>query len=244
MRSLKIISVIIGCALSMTGFADEGKLVVGVEASRAPFVYLDKSGKVEGFEVDLLTAIAKENGLRVEFSNMPFDALLPSVLTEQADVAVSCIAMTEERSLIVDFVGPYYHAGLNAMIHNEKHEKIKNSFDLNGQKICVVTGTTCEEFANSFNGAKILSFPSEQESFAAIENNQCDLLITDAPVIEYSYMKHSPGKYYKFDNNLTREDFGIMTSKLRPEIREKVENGLKKLEETGEYDKLYHKWFG
>lgn len=244
MRLLKEISVIIGCALSITSFADEGKLVVGVEASRAPFVYLDQSGKVEGFEVDLLTAIAKENGLGVEFSNMPFDALLPSVLTEQADVAVSCIAMTEERALIVDFVGPYYHAGLNAMIHNEKHEKIKNSFDLKGQRMCVVTGTTCEEFANSFNDAQILSFPSEQESFAAIENNQCDLLITDAPVIEYSYMKHSPGKYYKFDKNLTLEDFGIMTSKLRPEIREKVENGLKKLEETGEYDKLYHKWFG
>ena len=89
MSLLKKISVIIGCAFSLTSFADEGKLVVGVEASRAPFVYVDKSKTIEGFEVDLLTAIAKENGLKVEFSNMPFDALLPSVLTEQVDVAIS-----------------------------------------------------------------------------------------------------------------------------------------------------------
>jgi len=119
MSLLKKISVIIGCAFSLTSFADEGKLVVGVEASRAPFVYVDKSKTIEGFEVDLLTAIAKENGLKVEFSNMPFDALLPSILTEQIDAAVSCISMTEERAQIVDFVGPYYNAGLNALIRNE-----------------------------------------------------------------------------------------------------------------------------
>jgi ABC-type amino acid transport substrate-binding protein len=119
MSMLKKISLILACALSTASFADEGKLVVGVEASRAPFVYINQQGKLEGFEIDLLTAIAKENGMKVEFSDMPFDALLPSVLTEQADVAISCIAITEERQQIVDFVGPYYEAGLNAMIRNE-----------------------------------------------------------------------------------------------------------------------------
>jgi polar amino acid transport system substrate-binding protein len=72
----------------------------------------------------------------------------------------------------------------------------------------------------------------------------CDLLITDAPLIEYSFMKQSPGKYYKFNNNLTSEEFGIMTSKLRPEVREKIETGLRKIEQNGDYQKLYKKWFG
>lgn len=244
MSLLKKISVIIGFAFSLTSFADEGKLVVGVEASRAPFVYVDKSKTIEGFEVDLLTAIAKENGLKVEFSNMPFDALLPSILTEQIDAAVSCISMTEERAQIVDFVGPYYNAGLNALIRNEYQNKIKNNIDLNGKKICVVSGTTCEEYANSCNGSDVLKFPSEKESFNAIENKECDLLISDAPVIEFQYIKMHPGKYYKFENNLTFEEFGIMTSKLRPELREKIESGLKKIKDNGEYNKLYKKWFG
>jgi ABC-type amino acid transport substrate-binding protein len=244
MRLLKKISIIIGCALSITCSADEGKLVVGVEASRAPFVYVDKSQKLEGFEIDLLRAIAKENGLSVEFSDMPFDALLPSVLTEQVDVAISCISMTEERAQIVDFVGPYYNAGLNVLIPNEYQDKIKNSFDLNGRKICVVSGTTCEDYANTRNGSEILKFSSEKESFDAVENKECDLLISDAPFIDYELLKQHPGKYYKFENNLTSEEFGIMTSKLRPELRDKIESGLKKIEKNGEYDKLYKKWFG
>jgi len=224
-------------------YAQGDILVVGVEASREPFVYLDKSEKIKGFEVDLLSAIAKESGLKAEFSNMPFDALLPSVLTEQIDVAVSCIAITEERAQIVDFVGPYYEAGLNAMIRNEYQGKIKNSYDLNGKTICVVAGTTCEEYAANQHGAQLLTYETERDSFSAIEQNKCDLLISDAPVIEYSYMKHSPGKYFKLNNNLTTEEFGIMTSKLRPEIREKIELGFKTLEKKGQINKLYKKWF-
>lgn len=244
MNILKEISLLLVCALSSVSYADEGKLIIGVEASREPFVYVNNQGKIEGFEVDLLTAIAKANGMTIEFSDMPFDALLPSVLTEVADAAISCIAITEERQLIVDFVGPYYEAGLNAMIRNDLKNTIKNSEDLNGKKICVVTGTTCEEYATSRAGAEIIKFSSEKESFDAIEHNQCDLLITDAPVIEFSYMKHSPNRYYKFNKNLTIEEFGIMTSKLRPEVKEKIELGLKRIEKNGEYDKLYKKWFG
>lgn len=244
MSLLKKISIIIGCALSITSSADEGKLVVGVEASRAPFVYVDESQKLEGFEIDLLRAIAKENGLNVEFSDMPFDALLPSVLTEQVDVAISCISMTEDRAQIVDFVGPYYNAGLNVLIPKEYQNKIKNSFDLNGKKICVVSGTTCEDYANTREGSEVIKFSSEEESFNAVEERKCDLLISDAPLIDYLFMKQHPDKYYKFENNLTSEDFGIMTSKLRPELRDKIESGLKKIEKNGEYDKLYKKWFG
>ena len=244
MSILKKISLILACALSTASFADEDKLVVGVEASRAPFVYINQQGKLEGFEIDLLTAIAKENGMKIEFSDMPFDALLPSVLTEQADVAISCIAITEERQQIVDFVGPYYEAGLNAMIRNELKDSIKDSYDLNGRKICVVTGTTCEEYAVTRESSEIIKYTSEEESFNALEKKMCDLLITDAPLIEYSFMKQSPGKYYKFNNNLTSEEFGIMTSKLRPEVREKIETGLKRIEQNGDYQKLYKKWFG
>lgn len=218
--------------------------MVGVEASRAPFVYVDESQKLEGFEIDLLRAIAKETGLKVEFSTMPFDALLPSVLTEQIDVAISSISITEERAQIVDFVGPYYNAGLNVLIPNEYQNIIKDSFDLNGRKICVVSGTTCEDYANTRKDSEVIKFSSEEESFNAVKEKKCDLLISDAPLIDYLFMRLHPGKYYKFEKNLTSEEFGIMTSKLRPELREKIESGLKKIEQNGEYEKLYKKWFG
>ena len=64
MNILKKFSLLLICAISTFSYADEGKLVIGVEASREPFVYLNNQGKVEGFEVDLLTAIAKEKGMK------------------------------------------------------------------------------------------------------------------------------------------------------------------------------------
>ena len=85
MNILKKFSLLLICAISTFSYADEGKLVIGVEASREPFVYLNNQGKVEGFEVDLLTAIAKENGMEIEFSDMPFDALLYELLENQKE---------------------------------------------------------------------------------------------------------------------------------------------------------------
>ena len=231
----------IGC---ITGtIAAEKTLTVGVEASRAPFVYLDDANEVSGFEVDLLRDIAQSNGFEVKFVNMPFDALLPSVLTEQVDVAVSCIAMTEERQQIVDFVGPYYMAGLAAMIRNEFSDRIKSSYDLTGRNICVVNGTTCEEFALSVKDSVLSKFDSEQESLSALKEGKCDLLVTDAPVIDYAYIKQNPGQFYRLKNNLTFEQFGIISSKLRPDLTDRIDKGLKALVANGRYDSLRNKWF-
>ncbi len=219
-------------------------LVVGVEASRAPFVYVDKeTQKIEGFEVDMLTEIAKDAGMDIEFKNMPFDALLPSVLTETIDVAVSCISMTEERAQIIDFVGPYYHGGLNAMIHREFSHSIKKAEDLKGHKVCVVAGTTCEGFAKNINGAEVLSFGTEEESFEAINNNDCDFIIADYPVIKYGYLRQAPNKYYTLGSNLSVEDFGIIVSKMRPELLDRVKYGFQTMMKSKSFNKIYKKWF-
>ncbi len=224
--------------------ASPKSLVIGVEASRAPFVYIDNdTHNIIGFEIELLTEIAKNKGYEPSFSNMPFDALLPSVLTEQVDLAVSCIAITDERSKIVDFVGPYYEAGLNAMVRTEFQSSIKSSYDLQGHSICVVAGTTCEEFAQNIKNVEIHAFASESDSYNAIANGQCDFLIADAPVIKYSYLKDRPGRYYSLKNNLTSEEFGIMASKLRPELKNEIMDGFKHIVQNGTYDKLYKKWF-
>ena len=74
----------------------EDKLLVGTESSYAPFEFTNQDGKLVGFDIDLTEAIAKELGLEVEWMQMPFDGLIPAMLTGQVDMAAASFTITEE----------------------------------------------------------------------------------------------------------------------------------------------------
>jgi len=87
----------------------EGIIKVGTCADFAPFEYME-NGKMLGFDIDLMNYIAARIGYGVEFVNMPFDKLIPSVVNGEVDCAISAITATDERESVVDFTRPYLAA--------------------------------------------------------------------------------------------------------------------------------------
>lgn len=89
----------------------EGIIKVGVNAEFPPFEYMEND-KMLGFDIDLMNYIAARIGYGVEFVNMPFDKLIPSVVNGEADCAISAITATDERESVVDFTRPYLAANV------------------------------------------------------------------------------------------------------------------------------------
>jgi len=237
--------VLIASMIFWGGVCHAKALRVGIEGTCVPFVITKAESQYEGFDVDLIESIAKKAGYdEVTYVNMPFDALLPSVLTEQVDVAISGITITKDRNEIVDFVGPYYDAGLNALMPISQKEKIKDVANLEGRTVCVKQGTTCSDYAGTIKDVKLLGFESEQQSFNAFLDNKCEALISDDPIISYFLHNESKEEHYKLKDKLTFEQFGIMVSKQHPEIYEKISTALKDLMDGDGYSKIYQKWFG
>ncbi len=219
-------------------------LVVGVEASFAPFDFKEpNSDEIKGFDVDIINAIADTMGLDVEIKNMPFDALLPSVLTEQVDVAIAGYSITEERAQIVR-LEPYYDSGLGVLVRSEIADKVKSSYDLQGRRICAKSGTTGCYFAENIKNAKVKKYNTEIETFVAIDRNDCDAVIIDKPVIEYYLVTSRDDKTALLRDRLTFEQYGIVTSKNNNELSDKIAEGLKKIKKDGTYEDIYRKWFG
>ncbi len=236
---------LIASMMIFTSVSNARTLRVGIEGTCVPFVITKAESQYEGFDIDLIESIAKKAGYdEIKYVNMPFDALLPSVLTEQVDVAISGITITKDRSEIVDFAGPYYDAGLNAMMPIASKDKIKSVSALEGKTICVKQGTTCSDYAGTIKDAKLLGFESEKMSFDAFLDNKCEALISDDPII--SYFLHNEGKdtHYKLQDKLTFEQFGIMVSKQHPELYKEISSALKALQESDVYATIYKKWFG
>lgn len=90
------------------------ELVVGTEAAFAPFEFTDeKTGKLTGFDVELIQAVAQEIGFKkCTVVNMDFDALIPAVNSGKADVAISAVTINDTRKRVVLFTQPYYKSGL------------------------------------------------------------------------------------------------------------------------------------
>jgi len=231
-------------AFSSSLLAGEVKtLTIGIEPSLAPFDFTEKnSPEVKGFDVDIINSIADAEGYSVIIKILPFDALLPAVLTEQVDVAISGYAITEEKAQIVQFE-PYYESGLGVLVRTDLAKKINSSYDLQGHVICSRSGTTGSYFVENIKNAKAKLFPTEIELFVAIDQGQCDALIIDKPVLEYYHVRSHDDKTAVLRDKLTFEQYGIVTSKNKTEISDIIAEGLKKIRNKGIYDDIYKKWF-
>ena len=104
-------------------FANAETLKFGTEATFAPFEFTDDKANIIGYDVDIIKAIGEAEGFDVQVVNMPFDSLIPSVLTAQLDGAIAGISITEERAKQVSFSDPYYKSGISAIVRKADAKK-------------------------------------------------------------------------------------------------------------------------
>lgn len=170
---------------------------VGTEPSFAPFEYVDEaSGEIVGFDIDLIKAIAEDQGFQVEIVNLGFDGLIPAVQTGNIDIVASGMSIKEERLKEVDFSEPYIDAGL-AIAVPENNTTIKGEADLKGKTVAVQIGTTGAEKAQELKDAGIIkdikTFNTVDVVIMELVNGGVDAVINDKPVTE-AFIAKQPGK--------------------------------------------------
>ncbi len=230
------------CALA----ADDAKILrVGAEPSYAPFEFMDENTKqLTGFDIELIDAIAKAQGYTIEVNSMTFDALIPALLSNTIDAALSAMTITEERLKRVSFSEPYYDSGLTILIRKDSADKIKSVEDLKNQPLCVQIGTTGALYAENIEGATVTQFNSAPESYLELKSGGCVAAINDKPVNDYYIAVTKSTDIISLPGTLTAESYGIAVNKNNPEMLQLINDGFAKIKADGTYDKLYQKWFG
>lgn len=90
--------------------AVETALRIGTEGAYPPFNFLDASGKVEGFEIDLSNLLCERMKVRCEFVVQDWDGIIPALVVGKYDAIVAAMSITPERLKTIDFTNPYYRA--------------------------------------------------------------------------------------------------------------------------------------
>lgn len=218
-------------------------LRVGVNVGYIPFSFqTDKQSEIQGFDVDLIKAVAEKMNYKVEFYDYIFDDLIPALNKNEIDVIVSTMTINDKRKAEISFSEPYFSSGLAIAVSG--NSKINSLSALEGKVIFVGNGTTSEDIAKTIKDAKILKFEYLADKISIIEYWTDAALITDLPFIRYfsSSGKNTVGLKI-IGKNLTHEEYGIGIRKEDTKLRQEINTALRNLKNSGEYDKIYDKWF-
>ncbi|MHC5833032.1 MAG: transporter substrate-binding domain-containing protein, partial [Nostoc sp.] len=90
-----------------------------------PFEFQSASGELQGFDIDLMNAIAQSAGLKVKYQNMPFAGMIPALQAQTVDAAVAAMTITAERAKTISFSRPYFKSGL-AIVTRTDNQNITN----------------------------------------------------------------------------------------------------------------------
>jgi len=238
----------IGCGggdKAATGGGGEAeKYVVGTDAAYAPFESVSPSGEIEGFDIDIMKAVAEAEGFQVEFANTAWEGIFAS-LKGQNDILISAITITEDRQKEMDFSDQYFESTNYIAIPEDSD--VNSLADLNGKVVSVQEGTTGDEAITGFLGKDytgIKRFKGTPEAFLELRNGKSDAAVADSGVVG-NYVKNNPDAKLRIvkDENFPKEYYGIAVEKGNAELLVKINSGLKKIKENGTYDSIYSKWF-
>ena len=219
-----------------------GKIKVGTNAEYPPFKSVDASGKIVGFDMDLLDAIAKSQGFEVEFVNTRWDGIFVALASGEFDAVMSAATITEERKQTVDFSDPYFNAG--QMMSVKKDSKIATTDDLNGKKVGVQLGTTGDIWVSKNTTAEVVRYDEITLAFQALAQGDVDAVVNDGPV-SIDIIKANPEMgVMMVGQPFTDEFYGIAVNKSKADVLAAINKGLAAVKASGEYDTIYNKWFG
>ncbi|KQS76188.1 ABC transporter substrate-binding protein [Rhizobium sp. Leaf384] len=230
-------------AIFGTTGAFSADLTVGANIGNVPWEFEDASGRVTGFEVDLVNEIAKRLGKTVEFVNTPFNGLFPAVQSGRINMAVSSITITEKRLASVTFAQPYYDSDQSLTV--TAASGIAGLKDMGGKVVGVDTGSTGDMWVGAHKSeyklGEVRRFEGLQPAMLDLVAGRVDGYISDIPALLY-YVKDKP-ELKVVERIPTGEKYSIMFNKGDP-LATEVNDVITKLKGEGFIAKLHETWFG
>ena len=230
--------------LTVSGFlvlclrAEQKALIAGMEMSFPPFEMLDSSGQPAGVSVDLARAMGQYLNRPIQFQNIPFDGLIPSLKTGKIDVIISSLTRTEEREKSIDFSDPYLRMGLAILVNRNSDIQSINDVDKPGHNVAVKRGTTANIYAfQHFKSAKILVFNDESACAIEVGQGKADCFIYDQISVFQNWKKHED-RTRAILQPFEQEDWAMGIRKGNDDLRKQINGFIRQFKETGGFEQL------
>ena len=239
--------VLCACMLLCAGIALGEDYAIATDTAFRPFVYTDQSGELVGIDVELLAAIAKDQGFTYSIEPMGWDASIAACQAGMKDGMMAGASITEQRKESGwIFSDPYYNATQSMAV--AQGVSIKSFEELKGHSVSVKAGTLSKDYADSLAeqyGFKVVTYGSSLAVYMAVTGGECAACFDDTPALE-DYIVNG-GVFLQMVEGTANEgtDYGfVVFSADKQELVDKFNAGLANIKASGEYDAILAKYLG
>jgi aspartate/glutamate/glutamine transport system substrate-binding protein len=230
---------------SVESIKARGKLKVGVKVDVPKFgLKNEKSGEIEGFEIDIARAIAKKmmgDPSKVDLQGVTAKTRGPLLDNGEIDLVIATFTITEERKKSYNFSDPYFVDGVALLV--KKSAGIAGLKDLNGKNIGVSQSATTKQAIQTEAekaGIKVnfLEFGTYPELKSALDSGRVDCFSTDGSILQ-GYVDDATTI---LPDRFSPQSYGVVSKKSNEELASFVNTAVAELKKSGELDKLVEKW--
>ncbi|TDC02270.1 transporter substrate-binding domain-containing protein [Nonomuraea longispora] len=233
-----------GCGIrDQESILDKDEIVIGVRPDLPLVGFRTPGGGFEGFDVDVARYVAGK--LDKEFTFLPtLAADRDDVLVDgRADMVVATYTISQDRKANVSFAGPYHISYQDILVRAD--ETIKNVRDLEGRRICEVTGANAAKRVVEERkvAARVVPFPDYRRCLAALKSNQVDAVTTNDVIL--AGLAAQDGAGLRLANaQFNEQRSGIGLPKGDVPACEAINRAITDMYQDGTAEKLLKKWFG
>ena len=245
MKKLSIVLIIVLSALMLFSCAkkeEQNKVYVfATDATWPPLEYIDESGNLTGFEVELVPMIGEKVGVKMEAKNIPWDTIFAGLANGQYDGVASGVSVTEDRKKTMDFSTPILEAGQVIIV--KKASTVSGIDDIKGLKVGVQIGTTGDLVLDDYDVVR-KQYDDIGLALQDMLNGNIDACVCDS-LIASDFVLANPNYKDKLKvagSAFTQEDIAIAVKKGNKKLLDLINKGLAELKADGSYDKLKAKW--
>ena len=243
----KIVAALLACAMLLIACAFAEDYAIATDTAFRPFEFTDETGALVGIDVDILTAIAEDQGFTFTIEPLGWDASIAACQAGQKDGMIAGASITDARKESGwIFSDGYYNATQSMAV--AQGSDIAGFDDLNGKSVAVKIGTMSKDYADSLSeqyGFTVVTFESSPDIYQAVIGGQCAACFDDTPIMA-DYIKVN-GVPLKLVDGTANEgaDYGFAV--FNPEKQPLVDMfnaGLANIRASGKYDEIIAKYLG
>ena len=244
-KKLIVLALALVMVFSLAACGGSDAYIVAMEPTFPPFDTTDENGELDGFDVDLMNAIAEDQGFEIEWTQLGFDGLIPALESKQIDIIASGMWASPERAKIVDFSTTYYDSGLVLAVKVDNNTITGADSLTSDMKVAAQIGTSSADLVQQWEKdgkiAEAKIYDKVNEAVMDLQNGTVDALLNDKPVTT-EYMSKQPDKIKIVGDILNEESYGFAVNKENKDLLDMINAGLQNVIDDGTYDQLLAKW--
>lgn len=228
-----------------------GKIIIGTNNNYPPIIFKDPAtNELQGVDIDLGKAIAKQLGVEAEFQEIAFAQMLPSLQTGRIDMVMAGMSDTPARRETADFVD-YMKSGAQFYTITALADQIKSTDDLCGKTVGASRSTNWPQQIGEWSDANcvakgkpaitVVGTEGSADARTQLKTQRLQAAAQGNETLPY-FQQLEPDTYVAIGQAFTESLVGIPVLKSEPQLRDAVKAAVEKLQADGTYDQILAKY--